>query len=542
MTVIVIGAGPSGLHVALTALERGRPVTLVDVGNSAPSPPLADRAFPQLKTDLPDPVSYFLGKDYLGAEIPADIDESASEYYRLPPSKDHVFARPAQFGMQADGIAPLVSFAGGGLAECWTAGAYPFNEDDLSAFPFGYDDLAPHYATVARRIGIGGVADDLSRHFPPHDGLSDPVRLNPGSARLLAAYDARRARLHRRHAVRLGRSRQAALSHGLGDRKACFQCGRCLWGCPNGALYTPSLSLADCLKNPLFTYVPGRYASHFTLSDATTLEALVTYPSQGGAAEEMTAEAFVLACGTLNSSAIFLRTLWHSGRHVAPLRGLMDNRQLLAPFLNLGMLGRDYGAGESYQYHQLAVGLPGRIAAHYVHGQITMFTSGAAHPVIQQLPLGLRGASGVFAALRSALGVVNLNFHDDRRPGNIATLDPTNLDATGAPRLDLHYRPRQDEGVAIAEATSRMRRFFLDLGAPLIPGMARLRPMGASVHYAGTLPMSEARTELAVSPSGQSWDFGNLFVADGATFPFLPAKNLTLTLMALATRTAKGIF
>ena len=542
MSVIVIGAGPSGLHVALTALERGRPVTLVDVGNSARRPPLPDRPFPALKTDLPDPVSYFLGEDYAGAEIPAGMGETPSEYYRLPPSKDHVFARPPQFGMQTDGIAPLVSFAGGGLAECWTAGAYPFNDDDLAAFPFGYDELAPHYATVAGRIGVGGLPDDLASHFPVHDGLSDPVRLNPGSARLLAAYDRKKTRLARRHTVRLGRSRQAALSHDLGDRQACFHCGRCLWGCPNGALYTPALSLAECLKNPLFTYIPGRYASHFTLSDGTTLGALVTHPAKGGAAEELQAEAFILACGTLNTSAIFLRTLWHSGRHVAPLRGLMDNRQLLAPFLNLGMLGRDYGAGDSYQYHQLAVGLPVENPAHYVHGQITMFTSGAAHPVIQQLPLGLRGASGVFSALRSALGVVNLNFHDDRRPGNIATLDPANPDATGAPGLSLHYRPREDEAATIADATARMRRFFLDLGAPMIPGMARLRPMGASVHYAGTLPMSEAHAEFTVSPMGQSRDFGNLYVADGAALPFLPAKNLTFTLMALATRVAKGVF
>jgi choline dehydrogenase-like flavoprotein len=54
--------------------------------------------------------------------------------------------------------------------------------------------------------------------------------------------------------------------------------------------------------------------------------------------------------------------------------------------------------------------------------------------------------------------------------------------------------------------------------------------------------MSESRRELTVSPQGQSHDFSNLFVVDGTTFPFLPAKNITFTLMANAVRVADQAF
>ena len=66
--------------------------------------------------------------------------------------------------------------------------------------------------------------------------------------------------------------------------------------------------------------------------------------------------------------------------------------------------------------------------------------------------------------------------------------------------------------------------------------------MGASVHYAGTLPMAREGGALTTTPSCQSRAYKNLWLADGSTFPFLPAKNLTFTLMANASRIASVDF
>jgi choline dehydrogenase-like flavoprotein len=60
--------------------------------------------------------------------------------------------------------------------------------------------------------------------------------------------------------------------------------------------------------------------------------------------------------------------------------------------------------------------------------------------------------------------------------------------------------------------------------------------MGASVHYAGLTPMNDDGGDLTTTRAGRLRPFENLIVADGATFPALPAKNLTFTLMANATR------
>jgi choline dehydrogenase-like flavoprotein len=72
--------------------------------------------------------------------------------------------------------------------------------------------------------------------------------------------------------------------------------------------------------------------------------------------------------------------------------------------------------------------------------------------------------------------------------------------------------------------------------------MSHVRPMGASVHYAGTFPMSREVRPWTTDPDCRSRDFANLWIADGSSFPFLPAKNLTFTLMANAVRVASTGF
>jgi choline dehydrogenase-like flavoprotein len=218
------------------------------------------------------------------------------------------------------------------------------------------------------------------------------------------------------------------------------------------------------------------------------------------------------------------------------LRGLMDNRQVLVPFVNLGMLGRQFSP-ESYQYHLLGLGLESDAPRDYVHGQITTLKTALVHPLIQRLPLDLSTSTYLFRAIHAALGLVNVNFRDTRRDDSYVELT-----AEDQPRLSLHYRPDADEPARITQALRRVKRLLLSLNSIVPPGMAHVRPMGSSVHYAGTLPMSHAAAPFTTTPHCQSRDLENVFVVDGATFPFLPAKNLTFTLMANAVRVADAAF
>jgi choline dehydrogenase-like flavoprotein len=62
---------------------------------------------------------------------------------------------------------------------------------------------------------------------------------------------------------------------------------------------------------------------------------------------------------------------------------------------------------------------------------------------------------------------------------------------------------------------------------------------GAIIHEVGVARMGKDPKTSAVNGFGQSHDVKNLFISDGATFVSNPDKNPTLTICALAWRTAE---
>jgi choline dehydrogenase-like flavoprotein len=157
-------------------------------------------------------------------------------------------------------------------------------------------------------------------------------------------------------------------------------------------------------------------------------------------------------------------------------------------------------------------------------------------PPFQSMPLDFKTAIFLGRHLHSALGVVNINLCDTRRENNFITLA---VGKDGRSRLVIHYSPPENEKDVIRDAVKKMKKFFGKLGAVMPGFQIQLRPMGASVHYSGTIPMSEKSSPGTVTPNCRSNDFKNLYIVDGSTFPFLPAKNLTFTLMANAARIAE---
>ena len=531
MQCTVIGSGPSGVHFALSALARGYRVEMIDVGFPPPADVNPQDSFTQLKRTLADPAAYFLGADNAGVLLPGEREE----FYSMPPAKQYALQQVPDLSLRTTQFEPMFSFARGGLAQMWTGGCYPFNGAELAAFPFGPDELQPYYSLIAQRIGINGTADDLAGLIPLHDGLQEPLRLDRHSARLLARYRERSTLLQGRYGCRMGHARQAVLSRDLGTRKACQYLGRCIWGCPTGALYTPAGSLDDCLKSPNFSYQRDCRVTHFRYDENGRIRAVEAVAPDGSGAREFAVDTLVLAAGTLGTTRLYLESVYRHSGEIMRLTGLMDNRQVLVPFVNTGMVGHA-SEPDSYQYNQLALGLEENIPEHYVHCLVTTLKTAMLHPVIEKLPFDLRTSLYLFRNLHAALGVVNMNFHDTRREDCYATLERT--DDPQHPALVLHYQPPADEPARIARSLRRLRKILWQLGCLVPPGMVHVRPMGASVHYAGTLPMSDAALPGTVSADCRSHDFPNLYIADGASYPFLPAKNITFTLMANAARVA----
>ena len=532
--VVVVGSGASGVHFAFTALERGHDVTMVDVGIERPAPVEPGASIEGMKDRLADPAAWFLGEDGRNVVYPA----TKASYYGFPPSKEYVFRTPGAFRSRAEQMVPVFSFAQGGLAEAWTGGAYAFGPTDLTEFPFGYDDIAPYYAQVAERIGVGAEPDDLAQFIPCDAPYLPPLPFDPHSAHLVARYQQVRPALQQDLGFFLGRSRVATLSQAHRGRQGCGQLGRCFWGCPNESLYTPSYTLRELRQHPRFTYKPGLLATHLEQDAGARITAVVARPVAGGEPVRVAGEAFALAAGALPSSALVLATHHTHSGEVASLEGLMDNRQVHVPFLTPAMMGKAVRTA-SYQFHLLAFGLTERDPAEYVHAQITTLKAAAVHPIVQGLPLDLAGSLGIFRALRTGLALANVNFHDRRRAESRVTIVPR---TDGPAELRINYVDDPQEEALVARTLGRVKKALGKLGCVVPPGMTRVLPKGTSVHYSGTLPMTRTDAgRFSCTPEGRLRGWTNLYVADGAGFAFLPAKNLTFTLMANASRIATGL-
>ena len=119
------------------------------------------------------------------------------------------------------------------------------------------------------------------------------------------------------------------------------------------------------------------------------------------------------------------------------------------------------------------------------------------------------------------MGVLQLFYSDAPGPAGHLSLAPDG-------NLNVHCEQRRYGAVE-----RLLIKSFCALGFWSFPFLVRYGEPGGSFHYAGTLPMSHRETTrgLATDPMGRLQRARMVFAIDASTFPLLPAKNLSLTIM-----------
>src|ERR1051326_8839060 len=158
------------------------------------------------------------------------------------------------------------------------------------------------------------------------------------------------------------------------------------------------------------------------------------------------------------------------------------------------------------------------MASIYSYHSLMMFR------IIGQVPLDYRNARVLMQYLMPAFSIFGI--HHPEKSGEQKYLQRK---ADGG--FFAEYKLSEGEKMAMADRERKYLRAIRQLGCYPVkkvdPGM------GSSIHYAGTLPFSESGKH-SVSPGGRLNGTKNVFVADGSGFKDLPAKRLTLSLMANA--------
>lgn len=516
--VIVVGSGPAGVSAAFPLVEAGLRVLMVD-GGKQPGvlPPEGD--FLSARAHDAEQWKWMVGKDFHALKM----RDAVSPKLRVP-SQAYAFddfARDNQ--IKGEGFIAVGSLAKGGLSNAWGCGVAQLSSNELAELPFSAAEMMASYARVSQRIGISGRNDDdMADYFGQDEFVQPPIPMDEPHTRLLHRYAKRRIKLHA-HGFKLGRSRVAALSADISERRACDLSGNCLWGCSLGSLYSAVHDLPALRKHANFNELSGFVVDGLNRDSG----GWVVKGQTVGDVERrsLTAGKVVLAAGTLATTRIALKALGR--RHPAPLLSSPTAAFLLwLPRLLGAQRAPGFGLG------QLSFTLCLRDGIN-AFGSTFSTTGILISEFARHIPMGRRYGIDLLRGLLSSCVVGNLFL-----PGHL-TKAVVSLSEDGS----LIVSGKYGDSVAplMEEARKKLRRAYWSMGSLLLPGSFTVGRPGGDIHYAGTLPMRESPSPGETSPLGEVEGLDGIYVVDGACLPTLPAKSHTLTVMANADRICRRL-
>src|SRR5579884_297028 len=436
----------------------------------------------------------------------------------------------------------------GGGTLIWTGAAFRFLETDfrvlstdgqlpgasLADWPLTYQDLAPYYDRVEEHIGVAGALgpwDPPGRKpypLPPHGYHRHTVVLRRGFERL---------------GLRTQPGPVAIASRPLPNREACCYCGFCLQGCRTGAMYSPlTAEFPAALATGRVQLRPQAVALRIlTTPDGTAAQAVQYGYQPDGSLHLQPAKVVVLANNTIKIPRLLLNS--RSAAHPNGLANSSDQvgRNLMAhPGVHCwGRFDEEMNPFEGFvlnhlcclEYAQTQPGLP------FIRGFVMETYTGLPGSIAAGLAPDLWGAAlkRIMRDYRKLAGLFTI-CEGIPSPTNRVTCLPDRRDAWGMPRALIHYDWHSNDVRLMDWAAAKAVEVLYAAGAREV-----LRQPPCQVHMMGTARMGDDPSCSVTNSFGQTHDVPNLYLAGGALFPTGSCLNPTLTLLALAWRTAEHI-
>lgn len=574
--VIVVGSGAAGGQTAYTLAMEGASVLIIEAGRQyAPESetPMfhAPHQAPLRGTSTPDkPFGFHDATVDGGWQVPGEpyVNTSEDDAGRF----DWWRARML-----------------GGRTNHWGRysfrnGPYDFkpkSRDGLGFdWPLGYEELAPYYDKVEMLIGVYGANDGLENtpNSPPGCLLPPP---KPRVSDLLIADRAQRLGIpvvaghravltqaldHRNLPRKLhpgNANAQALLAAHMQRRAACFWATPCGRGCSVGANYqSTTVHLPPALATGKLDILVNAMAHEVSLGKEGRAGGVRFVDKTTGTTGEARGRAICLAASACESVRILLNS--KSARHPEGLanssgklgRYLMDtvgtSVQGQVPLLeDLPPHNEDGASGGHLYAPWWAYGEQLRGKLGFARGYHIEFQGGRTMPSmrtaagLEWLTGGSYGHKFKQDARRYYGSMVNFDGRGEMIPNEHSRceIDPVVKDRWGIPVLRFHWQWSEHE---TRQAAHMQKTFAAIIGAMggrvrgevLADGAKAIAPGGSIIHEVGGAIMGDDPRSSVTNGYGQAWDVPNLFVTDGATFPSNADKNPTLTIMALAWRSA----
>jgi choline dehydrogenase-like flavoprotein len=345
-------------------------------------------------------------------------------------------------------------------------------------------------------------------------------------------------------------------------RGACLYATPCERGCSIGATYqSTTVHLPPALASGNLDIVCDAMVREIVLDRRGRASSVSFIDKQSGQERRVRTRAVVLAAGACESVRILLNSRGPDGAGMGNSSGLVG--KFIMDTVGSGLTGQiprleslpahnEDGAGGDHLYAPWwSYGSDNSAALGFARGYHIEFVTGRREPVAattQGFEALTGGSYGLQfkADMRRYFGsFVRFAGRGEMIPNaqSYCEIDPATKDRWGIPVLRFHWNWSDHE----TRQAAHMQKTFADIvaalggrvmGAVEQEGRKAISAGGKVKHEVGGAMMGSSAGSSVTNPLGQLWDNPNVFVADGAVFCSNADKNPTLTIMALAWRSA----
>lgn len=477
--VIVIGSGPSGAMAALTLLQRGIPVTMLESGLHMPR----------------------------GLLLRARGHTLYRTWPTLPNHGSYVASENRQTMWFHD-------FVPGGLSNYWTGAVPRFAPEDFTEgerlheryrWPIEYEDLRPYYERVERLLLVSGGTEDVPNL--PAGWVAYPRAL-PRDWHSIAA---------------------RAQNFGQGLVPMPLATGTPWMLSRSAAPFNSYTVIVQKLKRfPYFQLLLGAHALRLEWSgEWRKVRSVVYFDHAAGCERKIDGAAVVVAGGPLSSTKLLLNSA------CADFPGGLGDTE--------GILGR-YLHDHAHDWYQIELDRPlSRLNHTHYLTRAPYQDSEPLRAASCTFGGGVTKLQKVLALMPTKTTRFGITVFGSIVPleRNSVSAHPTAKDEFGLPQLDLHIQFDDSVRPTIAAARERLLAILDAAGfQPKLLGEPPNPIPGGSVHYGGTVRMHTSPKYGMLNAWNRLHAVENVIVADASSFTTGVEKNPTLTAMALAARAA----
>lgn len=528
--VIVIGSGASAVHSVYSIVKEGYRVVMIDVGNEDTTyeQVIPNKSFSDIRREDSNQHRYFLGDNFEGISF-----GQVGTGPQVTPPRQYVLKDVEKFvPIVSSTFEAAESLAMGGLGGAWGAVCHPFLEYELSKCSLPAKELKKHYEIITKRIGISYSSDDLETIYGIINGLQPALEIDRNAEIILSCYK-RKSKEFNRAGIYMGRPFLASLSQHLDNRAPHSYNDMDFWSNKGESVYRPDITVRELQQYKNFTYFRPYLVKSFSEEESNNVK-VVAKSLKNEKYVTFESRRLILAAGALGTTRIVLRSL---NQYDVPIP-ITCNRHTYIPCIHYRGLGKQH-KDFCHSLAQLVMFYdPTGDGKHLVVSHLYSYRSLLIYNLLKESFLPYYESLHIMRSLLHGLVIFIIQHEDEINADKYCTLRRKEKIAEDD-YLEIVFKPSREVLKKQLGYEKIMARYIRKLGCWPIK---MVHPEnGASVHYASQFPMTNENKPLTTTHSGLLRGTRNVYIADSSVLSSLPAKGLTLTLMANANRIGENI-